>query len=925
MSRITRTYGDIDQVAPNAPGSITAQALSSVAVFVEWTPVTDPSGVSYQIERAPATGSFVVLVAQSAVTYTDAVQRGQTYRYRVRAVDGAGNVSGYSPTATVTTAANSPPAWVTSPILPAKSAQTAYTFTLTASDSDADPITFPTITGLPPGATATVQAQSGNTRSILISGTGLAAGTYSFTIGADDGYGGAPPPTGSADWATRKSQPGVIWAHRFESLSELQKAHNAADNGDLASPNVLGVSADAVCPHIVSQAVEPDGVQCLEITQIGGELAAPLATAPVTVLVYPGAVLTPTSASRATLSLPLTDSNGVVTTALGISNPLSGFKIDSGTSTSDYDGYFLDIATTPVEGATLTFSVGTATATPFTVGNILTGISIQHVKCKDLNNPYQTIVIDEHVSELGGETWPSPTGWVPGGPVPADAYLTMLHYRTTVNGQSVLYKDKCTVVKKQSNTPSAGLTTLTIRRATVGHGDAGRMENQVINRYYPCDFPTGTLVGNDVTGGWNRPLAPLIAGDNGLATADPAANNTLTRRQMFQGATKISNYRSGYFGHADYHNVWDAANPFTPNTVASNGVLPFVGDEFYLCWKQKYSSSVTTRSEGKMFFLDQYQTPDQAQIVGLYPDNSRLWWKWFHNYGVFPWGLGSADEGIQDTWGQPLNKWFALKMHMRAGHDNDYEYGYERGPTGAKIANSVTVAQVSRDDVAQTMTIDCTHMPFELIKQGMTRNMDGTADPVAGLVGTYWASTDNPEGRDPKTGGYFGPLDSSVTTDKNWEITFSDGPPPNSPTYGPYKIAGHTAVGGNSRYVLVKRKPSDPAWPDGAPDPLPAGLQVKIAWIDSTTSSRYRDSEIELWKREEADADWVLVSRMTRALLFNMGVSPLSAGNPPGWNEWMPTGYSNIDDNSAPGSRTIWSRVAEVILSTEDIAAPTLP
>jgi len=92
-----------DTTAPNAPTNLTATSESSTHADLSWTSATDNVGVTgYDIYR-----NGTLLTTVSAVTsYTDnTVAGGVTYQYQVRARDAAGNVSGLSNIATVTTAA----------------------------------------------------------------------------------------------------------------------------------------------------------------------------------------------------------------------------------------------------------------------------------------------------------------------------------------------------------------------------------------------------------------------------------------------------------------------------------------------------------------------------------------------------------------------------------------------------------------------------------------------------------------------------------------------------------------------------------------------------------------------------------------------------------------------------------------------------
>jgi chitodextrinase len=98
-----------DTTAPTAPTGLSAKAAGSAQVDLAWTASTDNVGVTgYQILRC--TGSTCTTFAQVGTsTLTSFSNTGltasTTYRFRVRAVDAAGNVSGNSSTVNATTAA----------------------------------------------------------------------------------------------------------------------------------------------------------------------------------------------------------------------------------------------------------------------------------------------------------------------------------------------------------------------------------------------------------------------------------------------------------------------------------------------------------------------------------------------------------------------------------------------------------------------------------------------------------------------------------------------------------------------------------------------------------------------------------------------------------------------------------------------------
>lgn len=90
-----------DTEPPSVPGSLIATSISSTHVNLTWTGSTDNVGVtSYEIYR---NGSFLATIG-AVTSYADsAVAGGATYQYQLRALDAAGNASGMSNIAVVTT------------------------------------------------------------------------------------------------------------------------------------------------------------------------------------------------------------------------------------------------------------------------------------------------------------------------------------------------------------------------------------------------------------------------------------------------------------------------------------------------------------------------------------------------------------------------------------------------------------------------------------------------------------------------------------------------------------------------------------------------------------------------------------------------------------------------------------------------------
>jgi len=99
-----------DTTAPNAPTGLTTTAVAWNQIDLSWTASTDNVGViGYRVERCLGASctDFVELAAPTGTNLSDGVTGGvcggMTYRYRVRAADAAGNLSGYSTVMSATT------------------------------------------------------------------------------------------------------------------------------------------------------------------------------------------------------------------------------------------------------------------------------------------------------------------------------------------------------------------------------------------------------------------------------------------------------------------------------------------------------------------------------------------------------------------------------------------------------------------------------------------------------------------------------------------------------------------------------------------------------------------------------------------------------------------------------------------------------
>ena len=184
----------VDTTPPSAPSSFTATASGSTTINLAWTASTDNVGVTgYRVERCQGASctSFSQIATPPGTTFSNTgLAVGTTYRYRVRAIDAAGNLSAYSAIATAMTA-----------VAPDTTPPTAPSgFTTTASGSTTINLAWMAstdnvgVTGYRvercQGASCTSFAQIASPTGTTFSNTGLAAGTtYRYRVRAIDAAG----------------------------------------------------------------------------------------------------------------------------------------------------------------------------------------------------------------------------------------------------------------------------------------------------------------------------------------------------------------------------------------------------------------------------------------------------------------------------------------------------------------------------------------------------------------------------------------------------------------------------------------------------------------------------------------------------------------------------------------------------------------
>ena len=159
-----------DTTPPTQPGTLTANAASASEVDLSWGASTDNVGVTgYRIERCQGTGctSFaqIATTTGTGTTYKDtSVSAPNSYSYRVRATDAAGNLSTYSNVATAATTIGPP---------------TKLAFIQGPTNTAAGATITPAVTVAVEDANGNVETSDNATQVSLAIGTNPASGTLS--------------------------------------------------------------------------------------------------------------------------------------------------------------------------------------------------------------------------------------------------------------------------------------------------------------------------------------------------------------------------------------------------------------------------------------------------------------------------------------------------------------------------------------------------------------------------------------------------------------------------------------------------------------------------------------------------------------------------------------------------------------------------
>ncbi len=230
------TQAPPDTEAPSAPSALAATAASGSTVNLAWTASTDNVGVSnYLIERCEGAGctAFAQIATATTASFGDAgLTNGTTYRYRVRATDAAGNLSGYSNIATVTTTDTQAPS-------------TPGSFSGTAPSSSQVSLTWTAATdnvGVAGYRVTRNGSLIATVTTLVYTDSGLTASTtYLYTVDAVDAAGNASTPASTTVTTQAVSSGPVVLA---------SDDFNRANGGPGAGWTVIDSDPQIVAQHV---------------------------------------------------------------------------------------------------------------------------------------------------------------------------------------------------------------------------------------------------------------------------------------------------------------------------------------------------------------------------------------------------------------------------------------------------------------------------------------------------------------------------------------------------------------------------------------------------------------------------------------------------------------------------------------------------
>ncbi len=252
------TQAPADTQPPTAPTNLAATAASVTQINLTWTASTDNVGVTaYLVESCSGSGcsSFTQIASVTGTSYSNtALAAGTSYTYRVRATDAAGNLSGYSATATAST-----PVDTQAPTAPSNLAATAVSSTqinLAWSASTDNVGVTAYLVERCTGSGCTTFAQIASVTGTSYSNTGLTASTtYSYRVRASDAAGNLSSYSGIASASTQAASAVIAYVQGNSTAPQTAQTTvtvaftSAQAAGDL---NVVAIGWTDSTSHVLS-------------------------------------------------------------------------------------------------------------------------------------------------------------------------------------------------------------------------------------------------------------------------------------------------------------------------------------------------------------------------------------------------------------------------------------------------------------------------------------------------------------------------------------------------------------------------------------------------------------------------------------------------------------------------------------------------
>ena len=251
-----------DTTPPTSPTSLSATSPSQSSITVSWTAATDNIAVTnYQVERCLglSCSNFTQVGTPTTSPFTDTGLTASTgYSYHVRAVDAAGNVSGWSNVVGATTQAPDTTSPSTPTILQA-SASSSSTIDLTwTASTDNIAVTQYKLERCQ-GSSCTTFTQIGTPTTNSYSDSGLTASTtYRYRVRATDAAGNNSSYSSIAQASTPQAPPSPTFVSEYETPWNTSSSPKTTSNFSVQSGDTL-----------VAYAVNEDGGQALSTPPAG--------------------------------------------------------------------------------------------------------------------------------------------------------------------------------------------------------------------------------------------------------------------------------------------------------------------------------------------------------------------------------------------------------------------------------------------------------------------------------------------------------------------------------------------------------------------------------------------------------------------------------------------------------------------------------